>query len=239
MLNNERDFKGVWIPKEIWLDERLNALDKCIFIEVDSLDSEEKGCYASNKYLADFCQCSETKVSTAISKLIKLGYLYLKSFDGRQRILKSRFTKNAEQTFKNCKAELQNLKEINNKDNNKINNISNIKESKKALTNYEAIINDNIQDEEIKQSIYEFIKMRTIIKKPLTDRALQMIISKLNKLSNGDSDTAVEILNQSIINNWQDIYALKEQQHKQSGHKEDMFEQLDRVFREVENERIN
>ena len=25
-----RDFKGIWIPKGIWLDKRLNALDGCI-----------------------------------------------------------------------------------------------------------------------------------------------------------------------------------------------------------------
>ena len=93
MEDEKRDFKGVWIPKEIWLDERLNALDKCIFVEVDSLDNEETGCYASNKYLAEFCKCSETKVSTALSKLINLGYLYVQSFDGRQRILKSRLSK--------------------------------------------------------------------------------------------------------------------------------------------------
>ena len=26
-----RDFKGIWIPKEIWLDDDLNATDKIIF----------------------------------------------------------------------------------------------------------------------------------------------------------------------------------------------------------------
>jgi hypothetical protein len=40
----ERDFKGVWIPKEIWLDERLNALEKIILTEIDSLDATERGC---------------------------------------------------------------------------------------------------------------------------------------------------------------------------------------------------
>lgn len=124
MADEKRDFKGVWIPKEIWLDERLNALDKCIFVEVDSLDSEEKGCYASNKYLADFCQCSETKVSTALSKLINLGYLYVQSFDGRQRVLKSCLSKIERQTFKICKADFQNLK-----DNNISNNIVDKKEN--------------------------------------------------------------------------------------------------------------
>lgn len=89
MENQIRDFKGIWIPKEIWFDERLNILDKVILSEVDSLDNKETGCIASNEYLAKFCQCSESKVSTSISKLIKLKYLYLESFNGRKRILRS------------------------------------------------------------------------------------------------------------------------------------------------------
>ena len=117
----ERDFKGVWISKEIWLDARLNSLEKCILAEIDSLDSEERGCYASNDYLAEFCQCSATKVSKAISKLIELEYLFVESFDGRQRVLKSKFTKNAKQPCKICKAEMQNVQESN-IDNNKSNN---------------------------------------------------------------------------------------------------------------------
>jgi DNA replication protein DnaD len=109
----ERDFKGVWIPRAVWLDESLNALEKVILTEIDSLDMGESGCFASNKYIADFCQCSETKVSTAISKLIDRGYLYVKSFDGRQRVLKSRLSNFERQTLKNCEAESQNLKHNN------------------------------------------------------------------------------------------------------------------------------
>ena len=59
----ERDFKGIWIPKEIWLDDRLNALEKMILMEIDSLDTDEKGCYATNDYIAEFCQCTPKKVS--------------------------------------------------------------------------------------------------------------------------------------------------------------------------------
>ena len=76
MAENKREFRGVWIPKSVWLDTRLNALEKIILIEIDSLDSDERGCYASNKYLSEFCQCSETKISLAISKLCELGYIY-------------------------------------------------------------------------------------------------------------------------------------------------------------------
>ncbi len=127
----ERDFKGVWIPKIIWLDNRLNALDKVILTEIDSLDQGERGCYASNQHIADFCQCSVTKVSTSISKLIKLDYLYVQKYDGRQRELKSRLSKFERQTFKNCKADSQNLKESNTK-NNTPNNTSS-KSKKKAF----------------------------------------------------------------------------------------------------------
>ena len=113
----DRDFKGVWIPKEVWLDTRLNSLDKVILSEIDSLDKGEDGCWASNQYIADFCQCSQTKVSTSITKLVKLNYLYVQSFNGRQRKLKSRLSNFERQTNKNCKADLQNLKETNIKNN--------------------------------------------------------------------------------------------------------------------------
>ena len=68
----DRAFRGVWIPREIWLDDRLNALEKFILVEIDSLDSGEDHCWKSNENLAEFCQCSATKVSNAVSKLIKL-----------------------------------------------------------------------------------------------------------------------------------------------------------------------
>ena len=86
----DRDFKGVWISADVWLDTRLNALDKIILAEIDSLDIRGRGCYASNKYIAEFCQCSESKVSRAITKLIDAGYISQRDFDGRQRVLKSR-----------------------------------------------------------------------------------------------------------------------------------------------------
>ena len=117
-MENTRDFKGIWISKQIWLDKKLNALDKVILSEIDSLDSTEEGCYASNEYLADFCQCSPSKVSSSISKLIELNYIYVKKFDGRIRYLKSRLSNFGRQTSKICKADSQNLEEININNNN-------------------------------------------------------------------------------------------------------------------------
>lgn len=147
-MEQERDFKGVWIPKAVWLDRRLSALDKMILTEIDSLASEERGCFASNAYIADFCQCSEAKVTKSISLLIKLGYLYVASFNGRQRELKSRLSKNiyeaesenvsgcsvknTRQGSKFYEAESENLREskLDNKQDNNIFNNNSQKENK-------------------------------------------------------------------------------------------------------------
>lgn len=123
-----RDFKGIWIPKEIYLDNRLNALDKIILAEIDSLDKGNSGCYASNEYISQFCKCSVSKVSSSIQKLIQLKYLELAKFDGRVRFLKSRLTNFGRQTIENKEAGYQNLEDIN--INNSINdNINEINEA--------------------------------------------------------------------------------------------------------------
>lgn len=170
-IEQQREFKGVWIPKEVWLDERLSALDKCIFVEIDSLDNEETGCYCSNEYLAEFCQCSITKVSTAIKKLIDYDYIYLESFNGRQRVLKR-------QTFKKCKAELQKVK-ANNIDNNKNNN--NNKENK-TKENCQ-IIFDHWNSKNIRTCRSLTDKVVKAISKRLKDfdvRKIKVIINRYN-----------------------------------------------------------
>lgn len=112
---HDRDFKGVWIPSVVYLDERLSPLDKIILVEIDSLDLTDKGCYASNKYIADFCQCSESKVTKSIAKLIEYGYLYVQSFDGRKRELRSSLSHYAIEPSKKYEADKQNLRESNNR----------------------------------------------------------------------------------------------------------------------------
>lgn len=89
--NMPRDFKGIWIPKEIYLDKRLSAIDKMVLAEINSLCNDDTGCYASNEYLAYFCQCSPSKISKSISKLKDLGYVSIIGFDGRKRMLKTNF----------------------------------------------------------------------------------------------------------------------------------------------------
>lgn len=96
----------------------------------------------------------------------------------------------------------------NNSNKKNSNNINKERKKEKKQTNYDSIINESIQDESVKQEIYEFIKMRKLMKKPLTDRALKLLISKLKKLSSIPAEQ-VQILDNSIMNNWQGIFPLK------------------------------
>ena len=203
----DRDFKGVWIPKEVWLDNRLSALDKMVLVEIDSLDREESGCYASNKYLAEFCQCSETKVSNAISKLKELGYVTAENFDGRQRVLRGCLTKNARQPYKKCEADLQKMQAINivNYNNREIK-----KERKKEGTTFDEIINEYSSSEELREALIEFIKMRKLIKKPLTDYALKRLLSKLDTLATTNADKTA-VVNQSITRGWAGFFEVKQE----------------------------
>ena len=78
-------------------------------------------------------------------------------------------------------------------------NIKNIKECKE-------IIYSDVP--ELNETIIAFIDYRKSIKKPMSDRAITLLLGKLNKMSNSVQEQ-IEILNQSILNGWQGIFPLK------------------------------
>ena len=94
---------------------------------------------------------------------------------------------------------IKDSKEYNNK------NIINNKEKKEKTERHLTSI---YKSEEFKETFNEFIDMRKSIKKPATNKAIEMIIIKLEKVNN--EEQAIKMLERSIINNWQDVYEIKE-----------------------------
>lgn len=89
------------------------------------------------------------------------------------------------------------------------------KESKKEKeTELDKILKEKIQDDDLENTLKEFMKMRKAIKRPLTTKGLDLCIEKLFKLST-DKKEQLTILNNSIMNNWQGIFPLKDEQKKQ------------------------
>jgi len=85
-----RNFKGVWIPKDIWLDKNLSIVERCLLAEIDSLsdDEKEKGCFASNRFLSTSFGVSVPTISRGISTLERLGYIVRVNKEGCRRELK-------------------------------------------------------------------------------------------------------------------------------------------------------
>ncbi len=83
-----RDFKGIWIPKEIWLSEELSLQEKVFLVEINSLDNED-GCFANNEYFSKFFGLSKVRVSEVIGSLIKKGFVKseIDQEKGNKRIL--------------------------------------------------------------------------------------------------------------------------------------------------------
>lgn len=228
MEEQQRQFKGIWIPKEIWLNKDLTFQEKIILVEIDSYDDGQVGCFATNKHFVNNFGINSSRISQIIQSLQRKNYITITyDFNGKEIIKrylhinrppyppKEGMSKINIGMLKNemgvCQFDkggyVKKLKDNNTNINNT--NINN-KEERKKETNYDKIINSMVEDEEVKNSIYEFIKMRKLIKKPMTDRAVTMLINKLFKLSNS-KQIQIKILEQSILKNWTDIYPYKEE----------------------------
>ena len=88
-----------------------------------------------------------------------------------------------------------------------INKTKHKKVSKKE--NYDDVVLQFNLSDEIEKAVRDFIAMRTMIKKPMTNKALELMLKKLLAMSDSE-EIQKKILEQSIMNNWQGIYPLKE-----------------------------
>lgn len=80
-----------------------------------------------------------------------------------------------------------------------------------------------------------FLEMRKKIKKPATDRAIEMAKKKVMELSNGNEQLAIEIINQSTLNCWSDLYPLKQAQTQIAPSRRTTNEVFDKVQQQILN----
>lgn len=109
-----------------------------------------------------------------------------------------------------------------NKNDKNIKNDKNEKKKDSKKESYDDILS-SIVSLELHDTYLEFIKMRKLIKAPMTNKALNMLINKVDSLGRTDSEK-IEILNQSIINNWKSVYPLKKKEKEYNG--DDMWKEL-------------
>lgn len=95
---------------------------------------------------------------------------------------------------------------------------------KKKTISYDEQIAEYTQNEDLQNALKAFLQMRSFIKKPMTEYALKLMLKKLDEIGNTD-DAKIAILNQSITNNWQGIFPLKDGYTKQEKQPEKKYDQ--------------
>jgi hypothetical protein len=79
---------------------------------------------------------------------------------------------------------------------------------KKEKKEKKDIYSDFSSNLDLMQAILDFVEMRKKLKKPMTDKAIEMMLKKLSRL--GDTDEKkIAILQESVMKSWTDIYELK------------------------------
>ena len=79
-----REFKGVWIDKNIWLHPELTLIEKALLAEIDSFTGANKAFFKSNETIQTEYKISRPTISKSFKKLEKLGLIKIR-FDGRVR----------------------------------------------------------------------------------------------------------------------------------------------------------
>lgn len=175
----------------------------------------------SLQYLCDFTGgTSKPTIIKALKELTEKGYIIrreeyinnvqfnrykanlplLKFFNGGSKEILTRGSK--EILTGGSKETLPNNKSINKE-------IEIEKKKERKLTGYDEILSQ-ITDDSLRELYLEYIKMRKMIKAPMTDRALTMLIKKVKELEPHSIDRQKKLLETAIINNWKSVYPLKD-----------------------------
>lgn len=182
----KRDFKGIWIPSEIWLNENLTVMEKLFLVEIDSLDND-KGCFASNKYFSDFFGISKGRCSQIIKSLEE------------KKLIKS-------EMIRDGKVVSMRILRVVNKLNTLVNILNTpIKNTKQGyLENAQennTYINNTLLN---KDAFLEWLVFRHESKKKKVSMDAQNKLIK--KMSGFTKEQQQEVINNSIENDWQGLF---------------------------------
>ena len=191
-----KEFKGVWIPKEIYQDKDLNPTEKLILSDIATLGEYFK----SNETIGKEVGVSQCTVSRSITQLNDKGYIQTQ-YDGRTRLIKLQRTliKLIKQPYQNDIAALSNCKDS-------------IQSSKQSSIHISKEVIYPFQNKEFIEAWSVWVLERKEKRlKSYTQRGEQSALHNLQKISNDDYKTAIQIINNSITHGWQGLFALKEQ----------------------------
>ena len=202
------------ITNELIRDKSLKANTKILLLVLMTYENKEGFAYPSQPRLIEETGLSKNTLLKCLNELEEKGYIKRVKEKGENNkyYINSSIKIDTSTSIKiNTSEDVTSIKN-DTRGSIKINtlevlNTSNKKEKEKK-TNIDKIIEAYTKNDLLVEAIKDFIKMRSTIKKPITDRALKGILNKLDNFASNDLDK-VEILENSIMNCWQGVFELK------------------------------
>ena len=205
MTSKEKIINGYSICFNEWALDKTIKSELGLLLIISGLCAERGYCFASNEYFSNLFDVDEVTISRKLKKLEKKGYIKIMYSRNGYRVenREIRLTKMSPPINKNVNGAINKNVKYNNTSNNItiINNTSNNNELVFPFDSNEFLETWNL-----------WKNYRQEIKKPIKGIiSEQSQLQKLSKISNGDQQTAIEIINQSISNNWQGLFEIKKQ----------------------------
>lgn len=213
-LSINKDGYG-FIPKSVMQDKNISIATKAVYAYFCSFTGAGDSCFPTRKKICFDLNISNDSLSKYLQQLVQNGYIQIKQIKENGRFSHNVYT--LPDTKLPC-PKISDTEEVERgKTDTKNNSVksnnsfkSNIEEKKKERkpTGYNEILS-SVPDEELKELYLEYIKMRKLIKSPMTDRALTMLIKKVNELETSTERQKL-LLETAIMNNWKSVYPLKD-----------------------------
>ena len=203
------------ITNELIRDKSLKANTKILLLVLMTYENKEGFAYPSQPRLIEETGLSKNTLLKCLNELEEKGYIKRVKEKGENNkyYINSSIKIDTSTSIKiNTSEDITSIKNDTGGsikiDTLKVRDISNKKEKENKKSNIDKIIEAYTKNDLLVEAIRDFIKMRSTIKKPLTDRALKGILNKLDTFATNDLDK-VEILENSIMNCWQGVFELK------------------------------
>lgn len=179
------------IPADVRYDKRLTPNAKLLYAEITALTNMNGKCFATNDYFARLYGVSRTSISKWIRQLVEFGYIQSEIIykDGSKEIDKRYLT-----ILKYPHKEKLNTPP-----------------QEKLTDNTTTIVeyNNTLTESNIKGAVEKWIAYKKERKQSYTKTGLAQCIEKLERLSNNDLNVALQIVDESISNNWAGLFSLK------------------------------
>lgn len=202
------------VAQSIIRDKNLTLKDLGLLVSLlslpDNWEFSERGLYAT------FPNDGMNSIRTGLKNLERLGYLkrVRKRLGGKLAevewsVFDAPCLENPNVEKPNVeKPYMENPTQYNTKESITDESTTEEKKKERKTNGYDDILS-SIEDTSLRDLYLEYIKMRKLIKSPMTDRALEMLIHKVESLET-DVERQKKLLEVAIINNWKSVYPLKE-----------------------------